>query len=157
MLCGLMKGKRFMGLDSVTQKMKMLKGNYRLAIGSTLGLSACGVTKISQMFGSPMGMAGMVTLLSGVLASSVAFQFYQIPNLVSSTSFATEDAPVALSLLDAVGFFATAQIFTAFTSILGKLGWAASWGFFAILFGAGSTLMTNAIKPVLIESKRRTA
>lgn len=139
--------------------MKMLKGNYRLAVGSAVGLAVSGMSSMSRAASSTtnIGMAGIVTLLSGLLASSVSFQFYQIPNLVSNTSFQEADAPVALSLIDAVGFFATAQLFSVFTMLLSKMGWSASWGFFAVIFGLGSTLMTNALKPVLIESKRRTS
>ena len=145
---GLVKGRVFSKLDSVPGKVRFIKKNYVLAFLSTLGLALCGVREVGQFIGSPRVLAGLATLFSGLVASTVAFQFYQLPNLVSSTEWPDHSA-VSLSLLDALAFFATAQILNINTIILGHHGWTASWTFMAMIFGIGGALMMKAIPSVL--------
>lgn len=151
LLAGVCKGKKFSQLVEVKQKMKMLNKNYSMAIVSALGLAGCGLNGVMKLIANPIAMAGLVALFGGLLSSTVAFQFYQLPNLVSSTMF-EENASVSLSLIDAAGYFATAQVLTANTHVLGNFGWSASWGFLAIIFGVGGLLANRAMGPVLLKS-----
>jgi hypothetical protein len=135
--------------------MKMLKINYKLAFLSIVGLALCGMSShgMMSMVKIPNAvLAGMITLLSGLTASTVSFQFFQLPNLFCSTMF-PENSSVALSLLDAVGFFVTAQVLAVNTNILKKFGWSASWTFVAMFFCMGGTVMVNSIKPVLSKAQ----
>ena len=147
-LYGLAKGKIFTQLETVPEKLSMLKKNYKLSVVSTLGLAVCGMAKVGALVSSPIALASAVTLLSGIMASTVSFQFYQIPNLVSNTVFGDNFA-LCLSLIDGLAFFVTAQVLMANKAILGNFGWSASWTFLAMIFGWGGTIMMKAMPPVL--------
>ena len=144
---GLVKGKRFGHLTSIRDKIDMLNGNYRLSVVCMLGLAACGLNGIRSLL-SPMVLAGIIAMVSGVMASTVALQFYQFPNLLSTSLF-PQSSSISLSLTDAVGCFATAQLFALNSRVIGHFGWSASWMFLAAIFGIGGRMMMNAIPNVL--------
>lgn len=150
---GLFKGTVFSKLDSVKAKLNMIRNSYAIAFFATLGLAACGVKSIASMFSAHTIMAA-ITLLSGFIATSVSFQFYYLPNLMSTTIF-PESSSVALSLTDAVGFLLTAGVMGFSSLVLGACGWSAAWAFMAVIFSIGATSMVHAIRPVLIESAKR--
>mmetsp|Transcript_37455 Transcript_37455/g.91059 ORF Transcript_37455/g.91059 Transcript_37455/m.91059 type:complete len:680 (-) Transcript_37455:126-2165(-) len=152
---GLIQGSIFSKITSVKSKMKMIRRNYVASLISVLGLAGCAVGSMTNAFsGSSILLATAITVLSGIMAATVSFQFYQFPNLVSSNVF-PENSAVSLSLLDAAGFFFTAQILAANSKILGSFGWSASWSFLALIFGLGGTIMSKAIQPVLVGAKQR--
>lgn len=95
-----------------------------------------------------MVLAGVISLCACLVASSVSFQFYQLPSIVARTLF-SDSAAVSVSMIDAVGFFVTAQVLAANRLILGKFGWSAAWGFLAVLFGLGGKLMLQVIPSIL--------
>lgn len=141
-------------MDSVSKKMKMIRQNYIVSLVSILGLALCGMSSIGNILGGSKSLlAALITVFAGIMASTVSFQFYQFPNLVSSNVF-PDNSAVSLSLLDAAGFFFTAQVLAANSRILGSLGWSASWTFMALIFGIGGIIMTVAIQPVLLQAKR---
>jgi hypothetical protein len=74
--------------------------------------------------------------------------------MVSSTVF-SENSSVSLSLIDAAGFFVTAQVLGVNTQILSKLGWSASWTFLAMIFAFGGGLMMKGIEPILSETHQK--
>ena len=113
----------------------MLKKSYTISVVSTLALAACG-TSLGQAALPPGVNAGIISVLSAIMASQVAFPFYQLPNLVAQTLF-REQSAVALSLLDAVAFFTTAQVLGMNRWVLEAAGWTASWSFLAGVVGAG--------------------
>jgi hypothetical protein len=139
-------------MDSIQDKMKMVKKNYAISFLSILGLALCGLNGITKVVNNSNIVAAAITLFSGAMASTVSFQFFLFPNMVSANVF-PENSAVSLSLIDAAGFFITAQILSVNNRVLGTLGWSASWTFLAIIFGIGGTVMSNAIKPVLEHAK----
>ena len=147
---GLFKGSIFSKIQSVKGKMQMIKSSYAIAFLSTLGLAACGIKSVSNLLSKNMIMAA-ITIFSGLIATSVSFQFYQIPNLMSSTMF-PESTSVALSLIDAVGFLATAGVMGITSLVLGAFGWSGAWAFMALIFSLGGASMVRAMRPILIES-----
>jgi hypothetical protein len=150
---GLIQGRIFSKIESVKSKMKMIKRNYIVSLMSVLGLAGCGISSMTNFLGGSNNLvAAAITVFAGVMASTVSFQFYQFPNLVSSNVF-PENSAVSLSLLDAAGFFFTAQVLAANSRILGNFGWSASWSFMAVVFGLGGVIMTRAIEPVLLQAK----
>jgi hypothetical protein len=153
MVFGLIQGGIFSKMDSVDEKMKMVKKNYTISLFSVLGLAVCGLGKVAHFINNSNVVAAGIALFSGIMASTVSFQFYQFPNLVSANVF-PENSAVSLSLLDAAGFFVTAQVLAANNQILGKFGWSASWTFLAMIFGIGGTVMSKAIQPVLLQAQR---
>jgi MFS family permease len=154
MVLGLGQGTHFTAMKSISDKMKMLKRNYIQAIGSFLGLGVCALNVMNGWIKAPYLMATAISLLSGLAASSISFQFSQFPNLVATNMF-PENKAVALSLVDAAGFFVTSQVLTANTKVLSTLGWSASWTFLSLCLGIGTTLLMKQIHPVLaIERKK---
>jgi hypothetical protein len=153
-LFGLAKGKAFTQLKSVPDKLSMLKKNYKLSVVSTLGLAVFGMAKVGVVVSNPIAVASAVTLLSGIMASTVAFQFYQIPNLVATTMF-SDNFALCLSLIDGLAFFATAQVLMANKAILGNFGWSASWTFLAMIFGLGGSIMMKVIPSVLNQEQQQ--
>mmetsp|Transcript_16452 Transcript_16452/g.41273 ORF Transcript_16452/g.41273 Transcript_16452/m.41273 type:complete len:582 (+) Transcript_16452:349-2094(+) len=150
---GLVRGTIFNKLDSVKGKINMIRNSYVIAGLSTFGLAACGVKTVTNMFSANVIMAA-VTLLSGFIATSVSFQFYQLPNLMSTTLF-PESSSVALSLADAVGFLVTAGVMGFSSLVLGAFGWSAAWAFMAVIFSMGGATMVHAMRPILIEAAKR--
>mmetsp|Transcript_53760 Transcript_53760/g.60055 ORF Transcript_53760/g.60055 Transcript_53760/m.60055 type:complete len:657 (+) Transcript_53760:187-2157(+) len=150
---GLIKGNSFSKMESVKEKMNMIKNSYIVSVLSTLGLALCGIHGMSKFIdGNSNLIAAAITLFSGIIASTVSFQFYQFPNLVSATVF-PENSAVALSLTDAIGYFVTASILGVNTHLLGNFGWSTAWAFMAVIFGIGGAVMIRAIEPVLIQSQ----
>lgn len=156
LVLGLGRGTIFTQMDSVKEKMAMLKRNYIGAVGSFLGLGLCALNVMHGWVQAPLAMAASISLLSGIAASSISFQFSQVPNLVSSNVF-PENKAVALSLVDAAGFFVTSQVLTVNTRVLGNFGWSGSWTFLALFLGLGATLMTKNIEPILLKEKKTLA
>lgn len=143
----------FSNIKSIEGKMKMLKTTYQIAVLSTLGLAACGMQSVASMF-NPKSLMAAITLFSGLIATSVSFQFYNIPNLMSSTIF-PKSTSVALSLTDAVGFLVTAGVMGVGSLVLGAFGWSATWAFMALIFTMGSASMMRAMHPILQESIKK--
>ena len=151
---GLLQGTVFSKMESVKAKMNMIKQSYVVSVLSTLGLALCGVKGISKLVGGNSNLVvAAITIFSGIIASTVSFQFYQFPNLVSATVF-PESSAVALSLTDAVGFFVTAGVLGVNSRLLGNFGWSTSWAFMAAIFAVGGAIMTRSIQPVLIQAKK---
>jgi len=153
---GLVQGNIFSKLESIKEKMSMVKKNYVASMLSILGLAFCGLNVVTKFVTNSNIVAACIALFSGIMASTVSFQFYQFPNLVSANVF-PENSAVSLSLLDAAGFFVTAQVLAANNHVLGKLGWSASWTFLAMIFGIGGTIMSRAIQPVLVQQAQNNA
>lgn len=150
---GLLQGRVFSKMDSIPQKMKMIRRNYVVSLLSVMGLAACGLSRVTSTISNSSLIVAGVALFSGIMASTVSFQFYQFPNLVSANVF-PDNTAVSLSLLDATGFFLTAQVLTANNMILKGMGWSASWTFLAMIFGLGGTIMSKGIEPVLVQAEK---
>ena len=150
---GLTGSSIFNNIKTIKGKMQMLKNTYKVAVLSTLGLAVCGIQSVSSVLNPKMIMAA-ITLFSGLIATSVSFQFYNIPNLMSSTIF-PESTSVALSLTDAVGFLVTSCVMGVASLVLGSFGWSGTWAFMALIFTMGGASMMRAMRPVLHESFKK--
>jgi hypothetical protein len=128
------------------QKLALLRNGYVKYLGAAMGLVA------SASFGKhwhPYMSAAIITLSASVMASSIAFPYFQIPNMVSSVYFSPVK-PVALSLIDGTGIFLTSPIWKVFTKmLLPTLGWSASWTAVAVIVGLCGTLLIKTIPQVL--------
>jgi len=152
---GLYQGSVFSKMESVKEKMTLLKRCYVASVFSMLGLAACGIKGVSKLVGGNSNIImAAITLFSGIIACAVSFQFYQVPNLASSTMF-PESSSVALSLTDAAGFLVTAAVMGINSYVLGNFGWSACWAFMAVVFSLGGVSMTRALKLVLIEQTKK--
>lgn len=145
---GLAKGQAYHKLPDTNSKALMLKRAYLSSVLSALGLALTANPLITDLLNpSKAGLALAVSLLSGVMASSLSFQFYQIPQMVASTF--GNDKAVCLSFVDALGFLLSAPIWAATAKIVGTpSGWTKAWVMLASLFGAGGMLMMKTFPEV---------
>ena len=126
-------------VHEIQPKLALLRNGYLRYLVSAGGLVA------SAAFGKqwhPYVSASVITACASVMASSIAFPFFQVPNMVSSVYFG-EVKPVALSLIDGTGIILTAPIWRFFTkALLPTFGWSFSWSMVALIVGlCGSVLM----------------
>ena len=150
---GLMtSSKRFYEQTSVPNKLQLMKRGYINTVLSVIGLV------ISAAFGKQwpsVVSAGIITLCASIMASSIAFPFFQIPNLVSSVYF-LEVKPIALSLIDGTGFFLTSPFWKFFTgTLLPKYGWSFAWSSVALLVSICGTLMMTTIPTILYMQQQK--
>jgi hypothetical protein len=150
---GLGKGKMFYSLKDTQSKTRLLRKNYAKATLSCLALALLANQKVATvLFPSKYVIAGLVALLTGVMASSLSFQFYQIPPMTSKMF--GEDTAGCLSFLDGMGCFLSAPIWAVTSQIVGGLGiygWSTAWVMLAFLFGSGGALMLRTLPQVLDE------
>lgn len=101
-------------------------------------------------------IAAMIALASGIMASSIGFQFFQIPNLVANIAFHDHKA-VVISFSDGVGFFFAAPMWAAIGRIVSMphLGWTVAWAILAAIYALGGVLMVKALPPVLMKEAKQ--
>jgi hypothetical protein len=147
-LHGLITTSKKFHLQSATrpQKLALLRNGYVKYMVAAMGL----VT--SAAFGKqwhPYVSAAIITLSASVMASSISFPYFQIPNMVSSVYFAPVK-PIALSLIDGTGIFLTSPIWKVFTKmLLPTFGWSASWTAVAVIVGLCGTLLMKTVPRIL--------
>jgi MFS family permease len=148
---GLVTGsKQFTALTDVASKKRFLAKRYAVSVAAALGLTATahyGPAFVSSKF----LLTAVIGMLSGAMASNVAFQYFQFPAMIAKSRFAEHKA-IVISFLDGFGFLLSAPIFAATGKIVPALGWSSAWGMLAALFGAGAVLMLSTIQPVLEKS-----
>jgi hypothetical protein len=145
---GVLTSQSFFKLPSASEKERMLKRSYSYAALSLLGLALCGSRAFSSF--SPGILATVAVLCAGICSSSLAFPFYQIPNMVSSAFFA-ENQALCLSYLDGLAFILAAPVWALSNRITNRMGWSASWGFIFLLVGVCGNVMMKAIQPILVK------
>ena len=122
-----------------------LKRCYRRAVLSCLGLAACAYPPLSSLlFPNRVLWTVSVALLSGVVASSLALQFYQLPPLVSANFGSSKS--VCLSFMDGMGFFMSATLWVGLGQLVGSPhGWTKAFVACGALFASGGLCMLNAL------------
>lgn len=148
---GLVKGRKFHDLKDIHSKSKMLAQNYSFAVIAALGMALCANQWLRNLvFPSKYLLATVVAVLSGSIASSLSFQFYQIPQMAASTF--GHNRAVCLSLMDGLGFFLCAPVWAATNQLVsnfGKHGWSLTWILLAALFSLGGKSMMGIIPTVI--------
>ena len=139
--------KKFYQQSTVPPKLQILRAGYIRTVASVVGLIAAAA--FGKEHRHPYLSAAVITMCASIMASSIAFPFFQMPNMVSSVYFA-EVKPVALSLIDGTGFFLTSPIWKIFNGVLlPRYGWSISWSIVAILVSACGALMMATVPTIL--------
>lgn len=140
---------------TVQSRLQLLCRGYIRVVMCVCGLVVSAVLGRKPWM-NPYVCAILVTACASIMAASVAFSFFQIPNMVSSVYF-PEVKPVALSLIDGTGFFLTSPIWKVYTgTLLPRYGWAVSWGIVAVLVaGCGSLMMTTIPNVLEMQTKKQ--
>lgn len=136
--------------NNVTSKKRFLAKRYAASVAAALGLTATAQYG-PALIPSKFLLTALIGLLSGCMASNVAFQYFQFPAMIAKSQFADHKA-IVISFLDGFGFLFSAPIFALTGKLVPALGWSSAWGMLAALFGAGAALMLYSIQPVLEKS-----
>lgn len=147
---GLLSGKVFHSLKSVQAKTAMWRRRYISAFFSAVTLAM-----IAQLSLSPVMAALAVSLASATMASSVSFQFYQCPAMVSGGFL--QDKAVCLSFIDGLGFLVAVPVWALTGRIVRTLGWSAAWSLMATMIGIGGVLMNQALPSILQQMEKGAA
>jgi MFS family permease len=155
---GLGKGRGFQELPDAKSKTAVLKKNYFRSVLFTLGLGLFSYKKLATfLVPSNVLLAAVIGLLSGGMASSLAFQFYQIPPQIANTF--GENKAVCLSFLDAAGFFMSFFAWGITGKLVGSLGaygWSTTFVLLSMLFASGGILM-SALYPEIDDRAKKAA
>ena len=148
---GLISGRKFNTLESVEAKTSMWRRRYASAFFSALSLALLANKGIGGLLPAPLS-ALAVFVASAAMASSVSFQFYQSPGLISS-DFGKNKA-VCLSYLDCLGYLLAAPVWKLVSGIvshpsIGTHGWSVAWSMIAGMIGVGGMLMLKVMPPIL--------
>jgi hypothetical protein len=135
------------GQNVVEAKRRFLAKRYLFSFLATMALTATAHFG-PALIASKLVLTGLVSLLSGVMAANIAFQYFQFPAMIAKAKFGNHK-PVVISFLDGFGFLLSAPIFAAVGRIVPSSGWSSAWGMLAVLFGSASLLMLASIGPVL--------
>ena len=130
-MIGLISGKKMNDIYDMQQKKSFLMKRHITACLSAISLCICANPTFGMFISNKYCLALIMALASGTMASSVSFQFYQLPTVFSNHCYA-EARAVCTSLFDAFAYFLSSQAW----SILGKMssnsqlhphGWSILW------------------------------
>ena len=144
---GLVKGsEQYATLTSLPQKVAFLRHRHIGNVAAALGLALLSYYG-PQYTSNTLILTTAVVLLSAAMASTVSFQYFQLPCLIAQKY--PNDKAVCISFLDGMGFLLSIPIFTALGLIVPEHGWYAGWGFLAALFAISGTFLVRSIPPIL--------
>lgn len=150
---GLVSGRKFEALKSIGEKKAFVFKKYAGAVLAAVGIALCANQTVGNMLGQ-YGIAAAITLLTGVTAACVGYQFYQLPPKYSTTF--GEDKPVYISFNDGLCFLLLSPFWSTMTSIVASSphGWSICWLIVAAFIAAGGSVMTKSLDIVVGADKK---
>lgn len=152
---GLVNGRKFHTLPDIPSKTNMLTKAYAMSAFTAAAMALCSNAWVQALFfPSQKVLAGTVAILTGILASNISFQFYQLPAMVATTF--GQNKALCLSLLDAVGYLSAALVWAITGKIVagaGQHGWTLAWLMLAGMFVACGKSMMSALPGVLMQQQ----
>lgn len=145
---GLIKGRDFEDLDSISEKKAFVFKRYSGAALSAVAIAILANKEVGAMLGQYV-YAGAITILTGVAAALVGYQFYQLPSKYA-TSFG-KDKAVYISFNDGICFLALSPFWPKIIGIAAssEQGWTQSWLIIAGFIAAGGAIMTKSLEKVV--------
>ena len=138
--------------SSLSQQRTQISQWYQQAVGSLMGLAVLAAISTTTMLPQSLRIV-LACVGSGTFGATLAFMFFQLPSLVASVEFPAHKA-ICLSLLESIGFFATAPIWkgvgwmvSSSQSSLG--GWTTAWLAVAGIVGVCGVTLAHTISPLL--------
>ena len=81
---GLVSGaKKFAKCEDLSQKRGFLKKRYLTSVAATLGLTALAHLGATGVIANRIVISALVAIMSGVMASNIAFQYFQFPAMIA--------------------------------------------------------------------------
>jgi len=148
---GLISSRNIDLLTSPRDKKLFISRRYHRAALSAIGLALCANQSIGTFFSSAAHVIA-IAFLSGMMAYSVAFQFYQFPTAFANTF--DDDRAVCISFMDGIACLVMAPIWSlvsmlAASAQIGSHGWSVAWLIIASLFGIGGNVMMRNLSSVI--------
>ena len=148
-ILGLVTGKKVEEFENVNEKKSFILRRYIAASSSAIGLAILANETVGNYLGQ-YGLAAAITVVSGLLATSVGFQFYQLPIKYSPTF--GRDKAVFISWCDGVGFLLLSPFWSSISGLVanyGLQGWTFAWLIVAVFIAMGGTIMTRNLEAVM--------
>ena len=134
--------------SSLSQQRTQISKWYQQAVGSLMGLAILAALSSSMVLPQSLRIV-LACLGSGTFGAKMAFMFFQLPSLVASVEFPAHKA-ICLSLLESIGFFATAPIWKGVGWMVSSLGgWTTAWLAVAGIVGVCGVTLVHTISPLL--------
>lgn len=153
---GLISGsKRYALLETLGQKIIFLRNRYLCNIASALALALLSYfgpayASYDAILLRKLVVAFGVFALSAAMASSVAFQFLQLPAMIAQEY--RENKAVCMSWLEGIGFLFSIPTYRFLVYVVPRHGWPLGWGVLATIFAIGGAVMLRSIGPTLEKS-----
>eukprot|EP00816_Leptocylindrus_hargravesii_P006894 CAMPEP_0196815176 /NCGR_PEP_ID=MMETSP1362-20130617/48225_1 /TAXON_ID=163516 /ORGANISM="Leptocylindrus danicus, Strain CCMP1856" /LENGTH=485 /DNA_ID=CAMNT_0042192041 /DNA_START=412 /DNA_END=1869 /DNA_ORIENTATION=- len=138
----------FVDAQDLEHKQAFVRTRYIRTVCATLMLALLAIASTTtSIVSNPILLTILAAASSGVVASSIAWPFYQLPAILSM-AFGTNKA-VFFSFVDGMGFLWSSPVWAAAgwlvqNNALG-CGWAVAWVCLAVLLGVGGVLSSKAI------------
>ena len=148
-IAGLVSGKKVEDLDSLGEKKTYLYKRYLTSVVCALGLAALSTESVGALF-TPTALAAAITIVSGLLATFIGFQFYQLPPKYATTY--GQDKAVFISWMDGFGFLLLSPFWSTLQGGVAKLGmqgWTNTWLTVAAFIFAGGSVMTYNLGTIM--------
>jgi len=148
-IAGLVTGKKVEDLDSLGEKKTYLYKRYLTSVVCALGLAALSTESVGALF-TPTALAAAITIVSGLLATFIGFQFYQLPPKYATTY--GQDKAVFISWMDGFGFLLLSPFWSTLQGGVAKLGmqgWTNTWLTVAAFIFAGGSVMTYNLGTIM--------
>ena len=133
-------------LDEGSKKRFIFNRHIR-AVVSALTIAIMSKSAVIATLGKKM-IAAIITMASGILASSLAVQFYQFPSKFAQNF--GEDKAVCISFVDAMAFFVASPIWKSVSNLVTgdsfTDGWSVAWMMLTAFFALGTGLTMKTIK-----------
>ena len=150
-----MTGKKVVDLETIDEKKLFIFRRYSGAVLSAVALAILANETVGIYLGQ-YGLAAAITLVSGLLATSVGFQFYQLPPKYAPTF--GRDKAVFTSWCDGVCFLLLSPFWSSLSGLVaanGLQGWTCSFLIIAAFIAIGGTIMTNSLESVMRLDKQK--
>ena len=163
---GLLSGsKQYTTLETKDEKMSFLQYRYMSHVLCGLGLAGVSYygpifiaqessTNTMQILSEVLVAMGVV-ILSAAMASTIAFQYFQLPAMIAQT-YGGDNKAVCISWLDGIGYMFSIPTFRALgVFVVPRFGWPAGWLMLSCLFFVGAIVMLcfSSIGSILDTSK----
>jgi len=148
---GLISGRKIDLLESPRERRLFTSRRYHRATLSAIGLALCANQNIGTFIGSTAHIIA-ITLLSGMMAYSVAFQYYLFPPAFAKIY--DDDKAVCISFMDGMACLVATPIWSMVSMLVassrvGSHGWSVAWLVIASFFGIGGNVMMRTLSSVI--------
>ena len=150
---GLISGsKKYATLENLGQKISFLRNRYLGNFASALALAL--LSYYGPIYASydaailrKIVVASGVFVLSTAMASSVAFQFFQLPAMIAQEY--RDNKAVCISWLEGIGYLFSIPTYRFLVYIVPQHGWPIGWVMLTTIFALGGAVMLGSIGPIL--------